>query len=652
MDTLRDKRTLEELWEQAAPRRRGSDAGERGVGAVRAVDGATPARVFVTGHTGFKGAWLAWLVDLGAEVDRLRAGAADRAEPVRAARPAAARSRTYVADVRDRDRAARPPSRPRARGRLPPRRAAAGARRRTPSPRRDLRDERHGHRQRARGGPRAARRCAAVVDRHQRQVLREPRDGRAFARTTPGRPRPVQRQQGLRRARHARPTGAASSRRAARARRLGARRQRDRRRRLGRRPDRARLRAGARRRASRSCVRNPDAVRPWQHVLEPLSGYCGWARGCCATGIARDGAWNFGPGARRGRAGALRSSSLRRGVGRGFVARRPAARGRQPHEADLLLLDSAKARDELGWAPVWDARTAVRSDGRLVPPGRYRRRRPARRCWRDDLRVRSSRLAALSAAVARGRPWAGARRRRRDGRDRAADDCAREILALVGRYYDEAFGGGEAREPRRPRHRPATSSGQLARALRRPRLRRRGAATPGRRRLDFWLTAGRFAEEFERGLADYLGARALPARQLRLVGQPARLHGAHQRAARRAAHKPGDEVITVAAGFPTTVAPIVQNGAVPVFVDVASPTANVDAALLRGGAGAAHPGRHAGAHAGQPLRPRRRASRSASARPVARSRTTATPSARAYRGRLTGTFGAPRHVAASTRRTT
>jgi CDP-6-deoxy-D-xylo-4-hexulose-3-dehydrase len=98
--------------------------------------------------------------------------------------------------------------------------------------------------------------------------------------------------------------------------------------------------------------------------------------------------------------------------------------------------------------------------------------------------------------------------------------------------------------------------------------------------LDFWLTAGRFADRFEKGLADYLGAghaylvnSGSSANLLAFSALTSeRLEG---RALRR-----GDEVITVAAGFPTTVAPIVQFGAVPVFVDVRLETANADVASL------------------------------------------------------------------------
>ena len=100
--------------------------------------------------------------------------------------------------------------------------------------------------------------------------------------------------------------------------------------------------------------------------------------------------------------------------------------------------------------------------------------------------------------------------------------------------------------------------------------------------LEFWLTAGHYTEEFERGLAAFLGVKhcslvnsGSSANLLAFMALTSPLLG--ERAVRR-----GDEVITVAAGFPTTVAPIIQYGAVPVFVDVTLPTYNVDVSLLEG----------------------------------------------------------------------
>ena len=100
--------------------------------------------------------------------------------------------------------------------------------------------------------------------------------------------------------------------------------------------------------------------------------------------------------------------------------------------------------------------------------------------------------------------------------------------------------------------------------------------------LEFWLTAGRYSETFEKELGSYLGVRYVSvvnsgssANLLAFMALTSPL--LKERQVRR-----GDEVITVAAGFPTTVAPIVQYGAVPVFVDVKLPEYNIDTALLEG----------------------------------------------------------------------
>ena len=98
--------------------------------------------------------------------------------------------------------------------------------------------------------------------------------------------------------------------------------------------------------------------------------------------------------------------------------------------------------------------------------------------------------------------------------------------------------------------------------------------------LDFWLTSGRFAEQFEREFAKFAGVREAvlvnsgsSANLLALTALTSEKLGERQL-------KPGDEVITLAAGFPTTVNPIVQNGLVPVFIDVHIPTFNVDVSYL------------------------------------------------------------------------
>jgi len=94
--------------------------------------------------------------------------------------------------------------------------------------------------------------------------------------------------------------------------------------------------------------------------------------------------------------------------------------------------------------------------------------------------------------------------------------------------------------------------------------------------LDFWLTAGRYAEEFEKELAGFLGAEHC---LLTNSGSSANLLAVSALTSpllKERRLKPGDEVITTACGFPTTVNPILQNGLVPVFVDVSLGTYNIN----------------------------------------------------------------------------
>lgn len=100
--------------------------------------------------------------------------------------------------------------------------------------------------------------------------------------------------------------------------------------------------------------------------------------------------------------------------------------------------------------------------------------------------------------------------------------------------------------------------------------------------LDFWLTAGKYTEEFEAGLGKYLD---IPYCSIVNSGSSANLLAIAALTSPLLKEKrilPGDEVITVAAAFPTTVAPIVQCGAVPVFVDIEIPYYNIDISLLEG----------------------------------------------------------------------
>ncbi len=150
-----------------------------------------------------------------------------------------------------------------------------------------------------------------------------------------------------------------------------------------------------------------------------------------------------------------------------------------------------------------------------------------------------------------------------------ADELKQQILSLVEEYHREVsdhatpFVAGSSRIPYAGRVYDATEMVNLVDSA-----------------LEFWLTHGRWAEEFEQGLARYLGVRhayfvnsGSSANLLAFMALTSPSLGGRR-------IERGDEVITVAAGFPTTVAPIVQYGAIPVFVDVLMKTANVDPSLL------------------------------------------------------------------------
>lgn len=98
--------------------------------------------------------------------------------------------------------------------------------------------------------------------------------------------------------------------------------------------------------------------------------------------------------------------------------------------------------------------------------------------------------------------------------------------------------------------------------------------------LEFWLTSGRYTDEFEKKLGEYLGVRHCC---LVNSGSSANLNAFMALTSpllKKRQVKRGDEIITVAAGFPTTIAPMIQYGAVPVFVDVTIPQYNIDVTKL------------------------------------------------------------------------
>ena len=98
--------------------------------------------------------------------------------------------------------------------------------------------------------------------------------------------------------------------------------------------------------------------------------------------------------------------------------------------------------------------------------------------------------------------------------------------------------------------------------------------------LEFWLTSGRYVREFEAGLSKYLGVKYTAVVNSGSSANLLAFMTLTSPLLKERRIQPGDEVITVAAGFPTTVSPIINYGAVPVFVDVTIPQYNIDTAQL------------------------------------------------------------------------
>jgi CDP-glucose 4,6-dehydratase len=106
-------------------------------------------------------------------------------------------------------------------------------------------------------------------------------------------------------------------------------------------------------------IRSPYAIRPWQHVLEPLSGYLTLSEKLFSEGTSYAEGWNFGPDDRDARDVEWVTDTICRLWGEG--ASYDIDNNPQPHEASYLKLDCSKAKAELGWTPVWDIETTLKS---------------------------------------------------------------------------------------------------------------------------------------------------------------------------------------------------------------------------------------------------------------------------------------------------
>jgi CDP-6-deoxy-D-xylo-4-hexulose-3-dehydrase len=151
---------------------------------------------------------------------------------------------------------------------------------------------------------------------------------------------------------------------------------------------------------------------------------------------------------------------------------------------------------------------------------------------------------------------------------KSASQLRDDIRSMVKEYYDvalapKAFVAGEGSIPVSGKVFDSTEIELLVEAS-----------------LDGWLTTGRFAAQFEREFAAFMGVRCALLVNSGSSANLAALSCLTSPSLGDRRLKAGDEVITVAAGFPTTVNPIIQNGLIPVFIDVQVPTYNIDVAQL------------------------------------------------------------------------
>jgi CDP-glucose 4,6-dehydratase len=105
-------------------------------------------------------------------------------------------------------------------------------------------------------------------------------------------------------------------------------------------------------------IRNPDAVRPWQHVLDPVRGFLLLAEQLTEDPARWSSAWNFGPPESDARPVGWMAERLAHYWGKPAAWQAVPSSG--PHEARLLMLNSAKAEEKLGWVTQWDADDAIR----------------------------------------------------------------------------------------------------------------------------------------------------------------------------------------------------------------------------------------------------------------------------------------------------
>ena len=281
-------------------------------------------------------------------------------------------------------------------------------------------------------------------------------------------------------------------------------------------------------------------MRPWQHVLDALEGYLQLGP-LLAGKELKHAAFNFAPenGEDELNVGQLASRFLEK-LGRGKF--RIEADPKGPWEAPRAALGRLAGPHGIGMeAPFWRKRRGG-CQRLVVPPVAGREKRQG-----------------FGPGPGQGIAFE---------REEAMSDALRQSILESVRAWAEA---AHAKKPFEPGRDPVPVSGRV--------FSPEDVATLVDSGMDFWLTTGRFNDQFEKMLGDYQGGKALTVNSGSSANLLALASLTSPSLGERAL-KAGDEIITVAAGFPTTVNPSLIYGLTPVFVDVDAETSNAIPALV------------------------------------------------------------------------
>lgn len=280
-------------------------------------------------------------------------------------------------------------------------------------------------------------------------------------------------------------------------------------------------------------IRNPKATRPWEHVLEPINGYLILAKKLYEGDQHLVGAWNFGPDEDSFVPVEKVVDDSIALLGQGDYE---VQEDQSKHEANILKLDTSKAKSILGWKPKLNL-----EDTLTYTMGWYKKyyeegAEPMK--GYTEWQIRSFFDGSFSEKTI--------------------------TKEFERRFPKEKFIPGKS---------PVRISGKV---FNQEELLMMIEAV-----LDGWWTEGRFAKLFEEKLAEFIGVKhclsvnsGSSANLLAMTALTSHLLGKNKL-------EKEDEVITIAAGFPTTVSPIVQAGCVPVFVDVEMESLSVDISQLK-----------------------------------------------------------------------